>query len=270
MSNASASRPSAFRRTQCASPPFVVVFALMLGACASPPRSTLRAPDASSPPEKRLSALKGLLPVTQITETEERYGTTHRLELANNTVITDPRDLLAVVPAESTTAKSAHLYAKHRRRAIAWRVSRYACAAGTVASLAAAVFSEKRKPSLITAGVFAACSATAFVLSLVENKREARMAELAFQRYPHDLLTHLGLKLVYDGPRFRQRGSEELEQTPLAFGPQLPYTLRWRSAQAQRRHAGRNNLMTHLQPQNHAALRAPTVTKDSLVSGDAR
>lgn len=201
-SRSAAQRPSA---AACA-----LLLSLSIDGCALP-RVSLQAPPPTASEQERLEAYESLRPVSLNDYEIRTYNTNlslSQLHLANNRVISDPRDLIPVVPPESSTATAARKWRKHRTRSIWWDITTSVSGAFSTFSLYGTFFAEKpssRKIWLgtgIAAGLF---GITSYFLA----QRSARLANIqrshAFTYYNLDLLKRLDLQKAPQDPKLQDR-----------------------------------------------------------------
>lgn len=125
------------------------------------------------------------------------YGNPREVQLGDRRVISDPRRLAALVPAQSDTALAISSYDRKRKVGIAMKVTRAVLSvAGLSLGLGALLTSEPdtRKRGLwISATV---CSLSSLVVSLLESghwERANQASRKIWTRYNEDLATRLAL-----------------------------------------------------------------------------
>lgn len=194
-----------------------LIIGLLISACSAPQRVQLQAPSPRAAPEQRIAAFVALRPIGRIEETQQRGNHQYvdtMLELGDHRVITDPRDLLVVVPANSATAKSIERYKTHHKRQRMWTWIGRGLLVSSLSLLVGGYAMDKSRPMMWGAGVAALGGLTSVVFRFREIVQSQREEEVTYRLYEKDLMRHLGLKLQYNGPRVRQR--KKPPQSPIA------------------------------------------------------
>lgn len=180
--------------------------AVSVSACSLPQRVTLQSPGADAPPEKRFVAFAKLRPVGVLSYRNPQQGVWWKqLQLGDDTLVTDPRDLLLVVPPDSATAQAVGRVEKHRKRKLMWTWIGRGLALGTLALLIGGIRKENGRVLIWGSGATLLGALTAGGLRVREGSQQVRETEVAYYLYENDLMRHLGLRWHYEGPRVRQR-----------------------------------------------------------------
>lgn len=187
-----------------------LLLSLSIPACALP-RVPLQAPAPTASEQERIEAYESLRPVGRTSYHFQSYDSnvTHtQLHLANNNLVSDPRDLIPVVPPASKTTKAAHKWIKHRNQRLAWNISRGVFAVLTPFAFYGSLSADEpssRKIWLGTGIAAAVFGLTSYFLA----RRSARLASTertqAFTYYHLDLIKRLNLETSPADPALQNK-----------------------------------------------------------------
>lgn len=196
-----------------------LLLSLSITACALP-RVPLQAPASTASEQERIEAYESLRPVGRTSYHFQSYNSnvTHsQLHLANNDLVSDPRDLIPVVPPASKTTKAAHKWKKHRNQRLAWNISRGAWAVLTPFAFYGWLTADETSSRKIWLGTGIA-AAVFGITSYFLAQRSARLASIerrqAFTYYHLDLLKRLDLDTAPAMPNTRYRDKADIVLLP--------------------------------------------------------
>lgn len=181
----------------------LLIASMLPGAgCAGSSQALLNAPSASAPLHARQASYQALRIERVLGRGHDggwaNYGNPREAQLGDNRIVSDPRRLRALVPAQSGTALAIASYTRKRKVGIAMKIARLTLSiAGVSLGLTALVApgSDTRKRGLWISA--SACSLSSLIVALLESgqwERANRASRSIWTRYNEDLASRLALE----------------------------------------------------------------------------